>query len=367
MELNDIQSYFGAGVPNRTRKDEIVRRLGAYIIEKPKEWLRRMLERDLRLLKMLVDKGPEVPVSLGYPDYPSVLETVRLLDSDVSDERFRKVSISKEFYEITAPYVESAIREGERSGRFQMERAALGYLNLYGVMTIREFITFMLEYRETLTPRHRRNFVDELWNSPVIKLCHCDSTYMLSPNIAEPDAILKGREEFKEIRNLKHFSPEEAIMAGTNAPYFRFGMDAEEGRNMTETLEFLGYKADEIIVEEHDLWMNSQLERNSENAEAVFSSVIKKQDEFRSFEDYTACMQTVAAYSNSLPKWLLRGYSPNEVNFMKIVLKTETDPLKELEKQNPAFGMYVHPVGPDDPCPCGSGLSYRHCHGKFLS
>jgi preprotein translocase subunit SecA len=29
--------------------------------------------------------------------------------------------------------------------------------------------------------------------------------------------------------------------------------------------------------------------------------------------------------------------------------------------------MAVRHVAPDDPCPCGSGLKYKNCHGRHLS
>ncbi|MBP5334003.1 MAG: SEC-C domain-containing protein, partial [Bacteroidales bacterium] len=31
------------------------------------------------------------------------------------------------------------------------------------------------------------------------------------------------------------------------------------------------------------------------------------------------------------------------------------------------LGFAIPHVAPDDPCPCGSGLRYCRCHGKFLS
>lgn len=64
VELEDIRHYFGADFPVRVRKSEFVDKLGAYIVEKPREWLGKMLERDLRLLKRLVEAGPEVPLYL---------------------------------------------------------------------------------------------------------------------------------------------------------------------------------------------------------------------------------------------------------------------------------------------------------------
>ena len=134
VELEDIRHFFGADVPSRVRKSEFVDRLGAYIVEKPQQWLGKMLERDLRLLKLLVDAGPEVPVYLDYPDFPSVLETVKLLGSDTSDENFRGVWLPHEMYDIVAGHIDEALRRGEADGSFELERAALGYLNLYGVL-----------------------------------------------------------------------------------------------------------------------------------------------------------------------------------------------------------------------------------------
>ena len=33
-------------------------------------------------------------------------------------------------------------------------------------------------------------------------------------------------------------------------------------------------------------------------------------------------------------------------------------------KYNPATKKKLKKVGPNDPCPCGSGLKYKKCHGR---
>ena len=40
---------------------------------------------------------------------------------------------------------------------------------------------------------------------------------------------------------------------------------------------------------------------------------------------------------------------------------------KELSAQEFPMGFAIPHVAPDDPCPCGSGLRYCRCHGKYLS
>nr|MCR5003811.1 SEC-C domain-containing protein [Bacteroidales bacterium] len=99
------------------------------------------------------------------------------------------------------------------------------------------------------------------------------------------------------------------------------------------------------------------------------------------FETYQQCMQKVADYSNSLPKWLLKGQTPNEADLLKVVLRSEEkewapefklpEPTVSEGFNNPLLDnmmpFAIPHVAMNDPCPCGSGLSYRHCHGKHLN
>lgn len=369
VELEDIRQFFGADVPTKVRKPEFVDRLGAYIIERPAEWLGKMLERDLRLLKRLVDAGPGVPLYLDYPDFPSVLETVRFLGSDTSDENFREVWIPKELYDVVAPHIDHVLAEGEESGLFEMDRAALGYLNLYGVMTVDEFFDKMLDYWEFSARHSVERFTKLVYESPVTKLCRvdcCGEIHMCAPNIFEPEAIIEGRHEYP-VESLRPFTPQEALKAGVGSPYFVYGLDTDEGRKLVEMLGNLGYAGEDLVREEHDIWMNAQMYGKNDTTEAIFASVSRKQDEIDSFEDYDECMEIVADYANTLPKWLLKGYSSNEKNCLKVVLQTEDDPIRTMVRKNPLLGLFVPPTPSDAPCPCGSRLSYGNCHGKNLS
>lgn len=354
VELEDIRQYFGADVPTKVRKSEFVDRLGAYIIEKPAEWLGRMLERDLRLLKRLVDAGPGVPLYLDYPDFPSVLETIRLLGSDTSDENFREVWIPKDFYDVVAPHIDNVLMEGQESGLFETEQAALGYLSLYGIMTTDEFFDCMLDYWEYSGRHSIEYFTNMVYDSPVMKLCRVDhdgGRYLSAPNIFDPDEILTGRKEYSGIESLRPFTPQDALKAGAGSPYFVYGLDTEEGRRLVEMLGNLGYKGEDLAREEHDIWMNAQMIGKTDTTEAIFASVTRKQDGIESFEDYDECMEIVAAYANTLPKWLLKGYSSNEVNSLKVVLQTEDDPLQSMIRKNPLLGLFVPPDPTGRPLP----------------
>ena len=57
IELEDIRHYFGAELPSRVRKSELVERLGAYIVERPEVWLRSLwkpVPKSLSTLNILI-------------------------------------------------------------------------------------------------------------------------------------------------------------------------------------------------------------------------------------------------------------------------------------------------------------------------
>ena len=124
---------------------------------------------------------------------------------------------------------------------------------------------------------------------------------------------------------------------------------------------------DGVIME--DVTDVSADDLSSGDANTLISSAIAglNSDDIETFEDYNDCMEIVAAYANSLPKWLLLGHSSNEANCLKVILQSEDDSMMDLIRKNPYMSLYVPPAMMDEPCPCGSGLSYRLCHGRNLS
>ncbi len=86
----------------------------------------------------------------------------------------------------------------------------------------------------------------------------------------------------------------------------------------------------------------------------------------------------VNEFSNHIPHWSLKGWSPAEVfqKFDKPELnlnhgQTIQSPLDMWSdrKVNDVFNLSrtVKKVGRNEPCPCGSGKKYKDCHGKYQS
>jgi len=402
-ELDDIKHFFGARVPGGMKKADYVDKLSGFIITKPKVWLSKMLERDLRLLKTLVEAGPGVAIYTEYPDYPSVLETIKLIDTDSSDENFRKLSISRDLYDIVAPCIDSVIEKGESCGRFRLERIALGILNVYGVMLFEDFANLLWKHVEGIYEQDQMDkFITAIYAMPIVKVSLYEKRgkgYIASPCLSFPEKLFKERKkEYSDVKDFKEYTTEEYLQAGLDAPYFVFGEDTQYAKDVFNMLKGLGYDDKDARKEMHDMWMSSQYIFDDSSTEALLSSVSRRQDYIPSFEKYTECMQLVATYANNLPKWLLKGHTPVEANLLKVILNIDNheeeyeefddEPMQEFELPEPtvsegfetaesamsefadgllsALPRVLH-VAKDDPCPCGSGLRYRNCHGKYLS
>ncbi|MCQ2147526.1 MAG: SEC-C domain-containing protein [Bacteroidales bacterium] len=398
VELEDIKHFFGAEVPYGAKKAEYVDKISAFIIDNPEKWLSRMLERDLMLLGKLVKLGPGVSYYADYPDYPTVLETVKLIDSDTSDPNFRKLSISEELYSIVSPCIGKVIHKCKKNGTFKMEQIALGILNIYGVIPFEEFVRMMWENTAEFFEDNENEwnrFLEKIYSMPIVSISIHEeqgTKFLFSPCLSDPGKILyqRGEKEFDKVKSVKVYKKSRLLEAGKHAPFFISGLGTKEGIEVRDILRTLGYSEDDIIREMHDMWINSQTVTEDASTEALLSSINRKQDEISSFEKYTEYMKAVARYANSLPKWLLCGHTSDEMDLMKVVLQVDSDQDRALDPVDmedvPSFDlpeptisegfgnlgldmlkMFVPHVAKTDPCPCGSGLLYKNCHGKNLS
>ena len=405
LELEDLGNILGSDVSSRMKKSEMVARLAGYLEDKPRRWLSHLMERDIRLLKRLVHAGPEKVQYLDFPDYPSILEMGRLVEWDDSDQNYHKVWIRREVYDIVAPHVDQALHTGEKSGRFEIERVGLGYLNLYGVLPTDHFLDLMADYFDTGSRLGFDELVKVLRSSPLIKLCRytdAHGDYLCSPCVADPEGVFQMREEAGLGDRFHRFTREEVYEAGSGAPYFNVSMKTPEGKALEAMLRQLDYEGFDLVKTLHDIWMEAQ---DPVENEALYDVLFDNQDRLNSYRAFHDCFLLIAAYANCVPKWVLNGFSAAETGHYLVEegdcpdwQSEELEPLedgpepwtmprptisegytdeieadaalKALSGMLPEgfpFGLAIPHVAQDDPCPCGSGLRYGHCHGKNLN
>ncbi|MCR4569651.1 MAG: SEC-C domain-containing protein [Bacteroidales bacterium] len=370
-ELQDLGSLLGRELSPRLRKSQLVEQLDVYLRGEPGRWLSHLMERDVRLLRELVNAGPEKVQYQDYAIYPSLVEVSGLVEHDDTDEHFHKVWITREMYDIVAPFVEKAIKRGERSGQFDIERIGLGYLNLYGIMSTPLFLDLITAYYEQHYNNNYGELMHMLQQSPMVKLCRYTDKwgdYLCSPCVSDPEEIHTLRQQLGQKKKAA-FTEEQAREAGAGAPYFTVGMRSHEGMALEQLYRRLGYEGFELVKAEHDTWIEAQY--TSDYNEALFHPLMDSpQGQHLDEESWKVCCQIVADYADAVPKWALNGLSAREAGQMQLDMKLNSlrswDKLPEVA-DIPGMGFAIPHVAPDDPCPCGSGLRYCHCHGKYLS
>ena len=398
MELQDLGSILGSNLSPKLRKSQLVDQLHTYLRGEPRRWMSHLMERDVRLLKDLVHAGPEKVQYQDFADYPSILEVTGLVQYDDSDQNYHKVWISRELYEIVAPEVDRVLGSGEKNGQFEVERMALGYLNLYGILPTEKFIDLMMDWYEQYRGGDFVRLTRILHQSPLVKIYRYTDEwgdYVCSPCIDNIDEIFTTREQLlNKHRGFPETTPAQAREAGSGAPYFTVGMKTPEGMRLEQMYRRLGYEGFELVKAEHDTWMEAQytLQQNDALYQPLLESpAYQELDD----ESYLACCRIVSEYADSVPKWILNGQSAAEAGVCKATdweaWKTipEEAPSRLAEGEYPQWnmpeatvsegfaadlavsglpmGFAIPHVAPEDPCPCGSGLRYRRCHGKYLS
>lgn len=371
-ELQDLASILGRELSPRLRKSQLVEQLHSYLSDKPGQWLSHLMERDIRLLRELVHAGPDKVQYQDFADYPSLLEVTGLVEYDDSDQNYHKVWIGRELYDIVAPEVEKALRSGEKSGQFEVERVGLGYLNLYGILPTEVFVDKMMDWYEQSHGSDFRELTGLLHRSPLVKMYRYTDQwgdYVCSPCVENVDDLMSMRETLSQ-RGFADFTPVQAREAGAGAPYFTVGLKTPEGMRLEQMYRRVGYQGFELVKAIHDTWMESQYTAGPNDAlfQPLLDSPLSPDLDDDSWRN---CCQIVCDYADSVPKWCLNGRSAAQTG----QCKADGERWKAAGKEAPKIpaleefplSLAVPHVAPDEPCPCGSGLRYCRCHGKYLS
>lgn len=386
-ELSVILNYFEHPAKKSTKKADLVSMVSDLIGGQPREWLCLLMERDLLLLRDLVSAGPEQWVRVEMPEYPSMLDLLHLVYIDDYSSEDVYACLDRSLFFPVAAIIDDVIKEKEADGSFKRERIVLGFLNIYGTIPVGDFVETVFDTFDA--GDDGTDIVMSLADCQLValqKAFYKDDVHMVSPFTFDHQQIIDGRDNFPDVKDFARYSIEEVEQAGTGVPYCAFGRGTDEYRAVMDALEDIGYSSEESEALISGIWQDSQYAMQDSFAESMFECVNSRMDEIDSFDDYRKAIDAIAAYANSVPKWLLKGHTANELNMLKLSIRIDEKynedgsdpfeielpeekiddipgPLKEFYK----FGIGVRHVRPFDPCPCGSGLSYCRCHGKNLN
>ena len=379
-EILATLDYFNALPRRQGRKEDLVKALCSYLSSDPKAWLDQFMECDLRLLKKLCDAGPDNSIDIIPADFPTVVEVLHFVDASRSDQDdMLRVSIPKAFYDLISKEIDSVIKRKESDGSFHIEHLILGAVNLFGVVPLRTFVDSIFTDFETIS--EVREFAGAVAMHPMMRIYqeeYMGENYMVSPDVENFETLMRERRKHhKSARRYAKVSLEQAESCGLDSPFCFYGRDTEEGKALLGMLGALGYRGEDLIYTAHLVWINSQYEPDDHNLELLLSPVTDAAEDIVDYNQFLQYAQVILNYANAAPKWLLKGHSAAETGqmeyrlpenmFIELFDEYDSDQLDEELVHFFESVNKVRPVAPDDPCPCGSGLSYRFCHGRHFS
>ena len=367
-ELQEAAEFFGVLVRSSDRKAVLVGKLLAALRTDTLRCLKCLPVYELRNLRLLVSqgKGSRMLVPEPLPPFFTLLFGLMedVYDWDEDDDAWgglMELQLDDEMFDLFAPHIDTAIREVEESGRVEYERFLWGCLTIYGYLSVGEFVRLWRGCYPGEPLQSIYDFMDVY--APFPYLTDDNDEYLMYPDLDRIDLFTEQEMHGTYGGPLAAVSLDDIISAGKTTPYNFPFVSHREGVALAEALKAVGHGGDAGAIRMHRIWKEVQM---GEDGEEGFKSLVRDilQDvRVVSVEKTKALARAIEDYSNAIPVWAFRGRSSMDMMCDSPALRGNEAMSSFFEHQ--MTGLFrAAAVGPDDPCPCGSGLKYKNCHGK---
>ena len=379
-DLVNIAKLLGVSIRSSLKKDDYVDTLSEVILACPDKWLCQLTHYELVLLQKLVKAGPNTYVEEPNPQYDLMLSITSLIITDQKAPGKVRYMICDDLREAIASYLDAALAEKEKETQIGIEEIALGILNLYGILPFAELadkVCLILSGAVT-----RAEVMQQLQKSLLMKYLVLDVVgefnripYAHSPFLTEISELLDELDMRREIAHPKPFPKEELIQAG-GIPIVRIPCP-KTGLVKDLFVQQMGFSEEQADFYLSFLWLEMQFATNP-------MSVITSRLDLSLLppQKLHQAIDLLVGYCNSCPRWILRGFSPEEASqLIRHTRSMQTPPqlivgpgLKasglDITKIQAEFDRLINEriseqkMGRNDLCPCGSGKKYKKCCGK---
>lgn len=305
-------------------------------------------------------------------NHPLMLDVQFPEEKESDEEDVMRLSFNDDIYDWFAPHIEEAIKLQDKTMRRDFEHFFWGCLTLYGVLTEKEFFGLIEQHYEGMLAAP---FYANLHRFAALDYCfefHDGRSYLCHP--AVQDDLLRILEDRKkrgqDKATLRKHSLDDILTAGATAPYSCCHVNTQEGKNLFQQLLKAGYDNHQAPLVMADFWLEKQLPGIYGSSLNQMASNLLNGGHFRKESEAHALLDALMEYCNNVPLWIFKGRSSHEM-FQKDPHKDEkmaTAGAMMSQMQRHLQDASAFPkVGRNDPCPCGSGLKYKNCHGKNLN
>ena len=350
-------------------------------------FLKNLSGWELELVRDLVEIGPGKSLALEHPSLNSRVIDILMLKFDYDNESgVFWVTMPDELRKTIGDNASIFLADPEHQRNDKMMQYFRGLVYLYGYSSYTFLITRLSKRFPELTKEEcschpyewidYKQFLFDFENSDK-KSGAFDSCFITPELLYVYGSDTEFLKQVRDVPGYKVFSEDEIMNAGKR-PYPVYDNAASrslktflmrnEGKSEMEAQRLL-----------YDLWMEKQ---GFDTSPSDMLNFITESITLNSIDELNDLMNLVMNYTNSLPCWALSGFSSEEVMRMQGPMtrppKIKIGPNmrkagiseEDIQRQvNAAFygdvaDSLLYKAGRNDPCPCGSGLKFKNCHGK---
>lgn len=364
-DLNTLRKMAGYPIKSNLKKADLVDALENSFRRDPVSLLSELPVYDLLILSKLC--GMRRDTCILCEKYPDMLYSMiyNIIEWDISEDDGNKIELwlTDDMYSLISPFVDKVLKDVETEKRYLIDYFFWGMLWVYGTPTTKDFINVL-----------KKAFGNDEkdWGPIFIDLCNyfpfedmdTDGIF-LNPVIMDYDYL----QQQKEIRGMdkkpvKEYSLEEIIAVGATGPYFHYGRDTKECKDAIAALRKCGFNFNDASARISRLYLDVQeVEEPLKTSEMMQRTI--GTPKLKSVDELNSVIQPIMEYMNSVPRWFLGGRSPKDIPVSREAKAQLASMAATAEKMSSMTNFSG--VGRNDPCPCGSGLKYKHCHGKYQS
>lgn len=406
-ELIRYASNLGMEFDEKSDISKLRKAYTEFVLSHPKNLLQMLPKSDLDIIR----KAKKIKAGKGVERVDDHLTPIMVMyglaDIDMPQEDILVITIAEDLQPLLVQHIDWALESEQNQLRMSLEFITEGLANIFGIVTQDEIIKCLKQATEN------DNDEDAMKAFQIVRQYSLllDSMEYVEDleNAKEEDILFVSRygwedkrkmarfiaQHSKNIDSVPEFSLEELVKS--SGALFPFIPNPKKDEFMHYLTDKIGFDKLDAYIVCFNLWYYKihygEYSLDDMPMEVYFlSRVLAEIDQDLTDRQAEEGMQRLADFVDNLPLWHLRGFTaadyPSEAFVSKLSTKEPLGSmLRKIKREASLFrgtfneknclpnqtkpSMDDNPwagqkIGRNDPCPCGSGLKYKKCHGKSL-
>lgn len=406
-ELIRYASNLGVEFDEKSDISKLRKAYTEFVLSHPKNLLQMLPKSDLDIIR----KAKKIKAGKGVERVDDHLTPIMVMyglaDIDMPQEDILVITIAEDLLPLLVQHIDWALESEQNQLRMSLEFITEGLANIFGIVTQDEIIKCLKQATEN------DNDEDAMKAFQIVRQYSLllDSMEYVEDleNAKEEDILFVSRygwedkrkmarfiaQHSKNIDSVPEFSLEELVKS--SGALFPFIPNPKKDEFMHYLTDKIGFDKLDAYIVCFNLWYYKihygEYSLDDMPMEVYFlSRVLAEIDQDLTDRQAEEGMQRLADFVDNLPLWHLRGFTaadyPSEAFVSKLSTKEPLGSmLRKIKREASLFrgtfnekkcllnqtkpSMDDNPwagqkIGRNDPCPCGSGLKYKKCHGKSL-